>query len=481
MPEWEYIVLCCIPLYCLAYVLLFGLGIQIAYRMRLASKSADTKDWIDEVMGLVVYICGQIGAGKTTMGAAVCNDLSLISQDMANAKIQEVLSDLPDVDFTVIDDVVSKAYFSGLTNSDAIISYLFARNPDLERKFHGYYYDYLYPVTKNSLLKDYIKAKVAMIRNNYVYFNLRKFYCWPTDHFAMAYDPRMLNIKERHEMKDYKGQYYTVFFEDEKILSGTDSMHSSDVAKEDGGKSEFFRTIRHFGRKTIRFVTTCQDFTRDVKAQRELATDIIYIDKREEIPYFSFGYVGYSIAYQFLQVCSGIKYYFDAVRIDQKADGLRKKIKFLDGSGKDSSNEKARLSSLGYDPSLKPSRLRDAVSRVAGKLKKVYSDQFIRYKCSHWLSANDFDSKAVPGKVDLCFPIAFAYGSIDTYGFSFLGDQLSLESIQAQDWYDPNDHSIPPFDPDEMARLTDEILERRDQKRPKASAKPVSSGYDPLS
>ena len=124
MPEWEYIVLCCIPLYCLAYVLLFGLGIQIAYRMRLASKSADTKDWIDKVMGLVVYICGQIGAGKTTLGAAVCNDLSLISQDMANAKIEEVLSDLPDVDFTVIDDVVSKAYFSGLTNSDAIISYL---------------------------------------------------------------------------------------------------------------------------------------------------------------------------------------------------------------------------------------------------------------------------------------------------------------------------------------------------------------------
>jgi len=480
MPEWEIVVLSLIPVYCLAYVLLFGIILQTAYRDRLASKSADTKDWIQKRMGLVVYVCGQIGAGKTTLGAAICNDLSLIKQEQASDRIQSVLTDLPDIDFTLIDSTVRAAFFSGLTNSDAIVSYLFDKTEGLEERFGGYYYDYLYPVTKISLLKDYIKARIALLRNDYVYFNLRKFYCWPTDEFAMDYYPSMLNIKERHEMKDYKGQYYTVFFEDEKILSGTDSLHSSEIAREDGGKSEFFRTIRHFGRNTIHFLTTSQDFTRDVKAQRELATDIIYVERREEIPYFSFSYVGYSIAFQFLTVCQGLKSYVSSVKSLSRIDGLRKRIAFLEENQKESSAERKEIASLSSDPQLRPSRLRGIIYRVSQKLKKVYSDQFIRYRCSRWLSADDFDSKTPPERVELCFPIAYAYGSIDTYAFSFLGDILSLESIGSQDYYDPADHSIPPFDPKKLSDLADQILERREPGKTKGTAKPSSEGYDPF-
>jgi len=464
----------------MAYVVLFGLILQTAYRSRLAMKSADTKDWIRKRMGLVVYVCGQIGAGKTTLGAAICNDLSLIKQEQASDRIQSILTDLPDIDFTLIDSTVKAAFFSGLTNSDAIVSFLFSKNEGIEKSFDGYYYDYLYPVTKISLLKDYIKAKIALIRNDYVYFNLRKFYCWPTDTFAMDYYPSMLNIKERHEMKDYKGQYYTVFFEDEKILSGTDSLHSSEIAREDGGKSEFFRTIRHFGRNTIHFLTTSQDFTRDVKVQRELATDIIYVEKREEIPYFSFQYVGYSLVYQFLGVLQGIKSYISAVKSASRIDGLNKKISYLTNDGKDASAEISEIASLSSDPQLRPSKLRGIVYKVSQNLKRVYSDQFIRYRCSHWLSASDFDAKVVPERVEFCFPIAYAYGSIDTYAFSFLGDLLSLESIDNQDFYDPSDDSIPPFDAKKITDLADQILERRDSGRTKVKAGQSSDGCDPF-
>ncbi|MFA6874930.1 MAG: hypothetical protein WCR16_04930, partial [Bacilli bacterium] len=94
-------------------------------------------------------------------------------------------------------------------------------------------------------------------------------------------------------------------------------------------------------------------------------------------------------------------------------------------------------------------------------MEKIFADQFIRYRCSRWLSSSDFDKKLDPLPVEFCFPLSFCYGSIDTYAFSFLGDQLSAESIASQDWYDPNDHSVPPFDPDEREKLTDEILHRR--------------------
>jgi hypothetical protein len=434
-------------------------------------------------MGYVVYICGQIGAGKTTMGAAVCNMLALVKNDQASQMVRQVVDCLPDVDFNPVDRECLMAYSSGLTNSDAIIDFLFRDVPGISGKFEGWYYDYLYPRTKASLLKDYVKARIALIRNNYVYFNLRKFYCWPSDCFAMSFDPKMLDIKARHETKDFQGQAYTVFYEDEKILSGSDSLHYSDISKEDGGKCDFFRLIRNSWKGTIHYVTTTQDFTRDAKLDREVATDVFYVTERKEIPCFSFAYVGYSIAYQVLQVGSGLRSYFLSVRNRTSADGLTKRIACLAREGKDASDEKKKLEEVSSDPSLKPSRIRNAICHLSGKLKKIYSDEFIRYRFDHWTSASDFDRGVQPEQSSFCFPLAYAYGSADTYEFSFLGDQLSLEAIDKADWYDPSDHSIPAFDPAKLSALTDEILKRRLKGREtsfRGSANVSAAGKDPF-
>jgi len=419
-----------IPFYCLAYVFLFGFFFEKFYRFCLAKKSFDTKEKVVANLGLIVYVCGQIGCGKTTFGSALANDFALIFAEKANETIADVRLAIPDIDFDKVDSEIDSAYLSGISNPDYILNVCLSDLRNLESESKGYYYDYLFPVSKVSLIKDYIKARIAIDRDNWTYFVGRKYYCFVNNRWAMDFFPEMLNIKERHQSKDYSIADYSVVFEDEKILSGSDSMHSSEIAKEDNGKSVFFRLIRHLGKGNIRYITTCQDFGRDVKEQRELATDICYITKRTEIPVFSFGLVFSNLLFSILSDFYFLKNGLEVSFKKRADDSLTLK-------------ERKKLSSVNQ------------------RIKKCYSDFFIKYDVNHFSSSSDFDKGVKPVSMDFCFPISFAYGGVDTYAFSFVGDVLSFESIDKQSWVNPNDDSIPFFNPDLAKKEVDRLLQRR--------------------
>lgn len=303
LPVWEWVVICLCPLY--AWALFFALNPVVYWFQRKGKADAcvRTEDFLSSsAFGLVTYLCGNIGAGKTTCASAICNMLSKVKKQQAIAMANKVQSIMADVDFNEINDVIGLAFFRHqLTNSDAIMNFLLDNDKVLDSKVEGRFYDNrLYPQSYVSLLRDYIDAELALLRDNYVYFNRRKFYCWENDRWAMDYVPSMIDVKDRYESSDYRIQRYSVIFEDEKILSGKSNLNYKDVASENGGGDEFFRLIRHLGKGTIHYISTAQDFNRVVKQERELATGVFYIRKRTEMPLMSLEEIFVNIAYDFI-------------------------------------------------------------------------------------------------------------------------------------------------------------------------------------
>jgi len=466
MEQWQINQIKLIPLYALAVVLIIGPFLDYIYRINLAKHCKKTEDFLgSNQFGLVCYICGKQGSGKTTLGSALTNYLTKIKISEAQDKIEEIQYKLNFIDFNDINIMVRACFMEmHLTNVDAIISYIF-ENDKLQAKFQGYYNNHLWPDSYISLLRDYIDAYLAILRNNYVYFLRRKYYNFVTNNYAMNYMPSMIDIKDRHITKDYSIQRYTTIFEDEKILSGKVSTDYQNIASEDGGGDEFLRLIRHFGRGKINYISTAQDFERIVKQERELATSILYVNDRQELMSFS----PKSIAIDMLlDVITRWKKVIDGFIDDSRINRLKQLDKRLQIKTKYESlspKEEKQLEELPYRSDLRPSKFRTFISKLKNIQEKYFADSFIRYKVDHYYSDKDVESKRESTKIELCSPLAWAYGSTDTYSFSVLSDYLSLESINKSEFYDPSNNFIPNESDPEFESYIHSLLKKRPKKK----------------
>lgn len=437
--------------------------------------------------GLATCFSGNIGAGKTTCASAVSNVLSKILRENASNKVAEIRLLLSDVDFNIVDKVVSSAFFDAhLTNTDAIMDFLFANFPDLSERIDGRFYDTaLFPLTRVSLLRDYIDAELAVLRNRYVYFIRRMFYCWPTDSWAMSFEPDMISIKDRCLSRDYKLQRYSVVFEDEKTLGDKTSLNFSAVAKADGGGDSWIRLIRQLGKGSVYYLTTCQDFGRIVKEERELFTGIFYVVRRKELRLFSPEEIFVDVAFDFLGRFSvfwdGIREAFRVARFRRVSERL---AVFSGASALVSPDDGfsfspppsliAEAERLSSSVPLRVSHVRSLMKRLLDRRNRLFADSYISYRGSYWTSADDVGrsppdcrSFCAP-KLDLVFPICFAYGSVDTYSFSIVNDYLSLLSVRKADFYDPADRSVPRESDEEFSRFVRDVLVKNRDRRSSA-------------
>lgn len=467
MDEWQIISISLIPVYCLVYFLVFGSILSHVHRYFISRKCYKTEELLQsiDVIGLCTYICGNIGCGKTTFGCLITNYLTKIKMNNASSKIEDIKEKLIDIDFKEIDEIIYSAFFERkLTNADAIVEYCLDHINSLSDKLNNKYYDNkLWPYSYTSLIKDYIDAYIAILRNNYVYFVRRKYYSWPSNSWSMNYDPTMIDVKDRYIDHDYKIQRYTTIFEDEKVLSGKDSMSSSQVASEDGGADTFIRLIRHFGKGSIHYISTSQDFERIVKVERELATSIIYIEKRIEIESFDpkvlLLNLWVSILEQFRDEVEGFKL---GLYLDKK-ERILKKLKLIDDvdSTKVDLDLMKKVETSNDRNNVEMSKLRKKIGNLHHLQELNFADEYIRYKSyiySHAVDVGDI-TKAV--KLDCCGPISWAYGSTDTYSYSIFSDLLNVESISNQDYYDPNKLSIPKEDINLLRKYVDIVFGKK--------------------
>ena len=144
MPVWVIWILVFIPVY--AFIIFFLLHFMVDYYNRESKAEAcvRTERFINSsAFGLVTYLCGIIGCGKTTCGSAICNVLSKIKKEKANDKLTEVQNIFADVDFNPIDELINKAFKKGhYTNSDAIMKVLLKRNPEFKKVRYINVYSY---------------------------------------------------------------------------------------------------------------------------------------------------------------------------------------------------------------------------------------------------------------------------------------------------------------------------------------------------
>lgn len=428
----------------------YKIAIQIQRKV-LARLCEDTEDYITYNLGYVVFVDGNIGAGKTTLSAGFTNMRSYQYQLDALDKINEIVNILYYVDFSYVDSVINLAFNTiHITNADMIISILYDPKlideelfklanikpiEDFQKLFKGNYNDYLTVSSKNSLLRDYIDAELAILRNNYVYFPFRKFYSRITDNYSMPFLNKMYDLKISFEEKVFSVFRYSIIFDDEKALTKSNVNWQSN-RKEDGGGDMFLRLIRQMGKEHITYITTIQNFGRADLIERELADTILHVVKRKVINPHKVTIAYYQFLIKLLNVALKIRLKFSKNKDKTlKKENKIKKLKF----------------------------------NLHSKINYLNAAAFIRYQGYHYSSKDDYgkplqDCLGFATKFSLVFPLQYCYGSIDTFAYSVLYDVMSLNAINSSNYEDLIDKIDNDKKFKELQTYLEGVLERKNKK-----------------
>lgn len=217
---------------------------------KLTADVEDTRTYVSDLK-YINYICGTVGAGKTTMACGLTNVLQ--DELIAHAKrtIKGFATIYYDIDLRPLNGVICAMWGKGIINAYKIAVRALAMEP--YKSFNNTFYSNFMTekVPFSILLTDYVEAQMSLLRFNYVYYYNGAFFSFITDKMAMPFLPEMIDIKDRALSKDYKILKYSIIFEDEKQLSGKLSTSWQSYAKADGGASDFLRLIRQLGKGTI--------------------------------------------------------------------------------------------------------------------------------------------------------------------------------------------------------------------------------------
>ena len=203
------------------------------------------------------------------------------------------------------------------------------------------------------------------------------------------------------------------------------------------------------GKESIHYVTTLQDFNRSVKQERELATGIIHIQKRNQLTIYSLANLFRKMILDFIQRWKIFIDDFTQSIYDQKKKKLEKHLEvFEEQEIEVPAYLFNQIKKYDVDVSNSPSKIKAVIKKLINKEEKNFADSFLNYEANYYTSADDVGKpkkECISGflKLNLCFPLSWCYGSIDTYAFSALDDFLSTHSYDFNDYYDPDNNSIP--------------------------------------
>lgn len=263
--------------------------VQLFVLLSLKHQASSSERFLMDRLRYIVYVTGQVRAGKTTFAAGYTNIRTKALIRKARNKVEFTCLAVPDVPFDEADRILEEDFRDGEADAWKEAKKLVSKGMPFEAYRNTFYDNHVaaHPVPFVKLLESYINAYFALLRNNYVYFYGKNFYSRVTFKDAMDYDPSMLNIKDRLRTGDYHIYPYSVIFEDERQLSGKDNTQYRAYAKADTGASDFLRLIGQIGQESIYYVTTNQYWGTDVNRERDLATDIVCMDSSWAVnPFF---------------------------------------------------------------------------------------------------------------------------------------------------------------------------------------------------
>ena len=416
---------------------------ELIYVISLRGSARRTEGFLCTHLRYLVYITGKGRSGTTTFQAGYANIRTKDLIRRARRKVRFVALAFPEVPFDAVQDRIRDAFERGEIDSLATAQGLLAKGQILSN-YAGLSYDNhlaAKPVPFVTLLADYVDAQWALMRNNYVYYYAKAFHSWVTGNDAMDYTPDMLAIKDRalnpgakgsSVQDDYHLLPYSIICEDEKQLSGKDCTQFMAYAKADSGSADCMRLIGQLGQETIYYTTTNQYWGSDVNRERDLATEIVAMEKSVAInPRFC-----EMALIRLVEIPARIVLWW------------------------------RRLRKGPTDPYLVNSKARSFLGRTMDLRKRVASHSFVFFKGRIWHDANDFGkAKPANGAVDqlrAVIPVRYCRGSTNTFEFHSVQRRLISQSR-----WRLTDEPSQPKDED----LADRVLRKRPgARKPRKSA-----------
>lgn len=441
METWQVIVLSLIPVYMVAMALPLAFIVQLIYRHSLAYRCVRTEDWVDENIGDNVYVVGPRGVGKTSTASAMANLLTKKMMRLAQQDMEDIREKIPDIDFDRIEEKISQLYLEEhVSNTMRIKERILKETEGLTESITGrQVFDYFFPESAEDLLHDYICAYQAFLSNNYVFYKDRRFLSRVTLNWAMDFSSDDLEIRSRARERDWRLRRYSVVFHDDRNSeSNSTSENFRQKAAENGGSDAFFRIERHITKGRMVYLTTAQVFSRSILAERESASTILTITKRNEA-------LGLSFLLPFKRLLLA---YVDRLMEIREA--------FDEYARKRHEGNKEKLGKILARIERRHARQRLRTSKTVLSFKKDLADSFamVVADCS-----TDPTNTARKKLSKLFFPTLYFHGSTDTHELSAVGDYLEETQDPSKDrFYDPEDNSIPALTKQERKDIAENIL-----------------------
>ena len=353
-------------------------------------------------MGTKIVTTGDTGTGKTTLVAGICTFIEKHVASLAKDKLKYVQVIICNYDFRYLNHVIDTMciYNYDVKTDDMFNMVLpFMDKVLYKEDNHRYYFDGIKVKTYEELIKEYIEARVALNRNNFVWCNI-EYYSVITGNKSFDLDPSAIQIKNKYYSNDFDIRRYSATFYDEETMDpNKKNTQWQRVAQEDGGAPEFYRVHRQLFKETSYYIGTAQHGNRIVKDQRELYNTIIHVTDRKRLSEYHIIKVLFKVLKWMNELDYKIKMFFikNKDRARAKTSMYRKREKFC----------VQKLDSLGSKDFLSYDvELYESTEQEANHSRERVNARFV-------------------------FPIKWCFSPINTWEFSYQYDELVNKSTKA--------------------------------------------------
>ncbi len=250
-----------------------------SYRIRRESKTRfhcieqaiETQEFINNNLKYITMIETSVGGGKSSLMAGITHLKTIHFQKMIEKKITNTQKILYCLAWEKIDEIIKKSYQCN-TKIDYVVNRVLDEFSD---SFDGFYNNFRQDTPRNTLLRDYVTASCAKIRNNYVMANY-KLFSRITNNFNFDLSSDLFNIKDPEARKNYYMPAYCIYVEDELSLSNLKNT-SSPKEIDNLGRDTSMRLFRQLKNETSFYIGCSQNISRNAKIFRELANSYFEI------------------------------------------------------------------------------------------------------------------------------------------------------------------------------------------------------------
>lgn len=347
----------------------------------------------------IVYIEGNVGKGKTSLLCAMMNFNSERLINYAKSVVENFQIRFFDYrDFALLDKFIDKQIKKGVADYNIVFSANGFSGGYFSKKR---YFDFLRSkwVVGTDFLMDYIQARTALIRNNFVMFEGGTFVDQNNGVASMVFSRDMIAIKDRYKSHDFSLPMYVVIGIDDKQSHDPNSANSARVAIADTGISTYERLIRHFGKGTQYIIADTQNFLEDVASERNLACAIYSVNGAKRLTTYPVQLSILKMAREFVYSIYEISKDWFKYEYDRQ--------------------EKEFFRKTSFEMSEKYNCFKKPLQKINEKIEKMKAEDYVEINAELYP-----DSKSVGNKRDIVanynfvFPCRWAWGSTEKYLYS---------------------------------------------------------------